>query len=84
MESRMRSKPHVRFGERDGANRTEQSSYGGPVPTLRDPTPSPEDLLITREIVSAGKLLGVDVLDHLVIGHGKYISMREKGLGFPI
>ena len=47
-----------------------------------DPSPSPEDLLITRQIVEAGKLLDVDVLDHLVIGQGRYCSMREKGLGF--
>lgn len=47
-----------------------------------DPTPSPEDVLVTREIVSAGKLLDVEVLDHLVIGHGRYVSMRERGLGF--
>src|SRR5215208_5096720 len=47
-----------------------------------DATPSPEDVLVTRQIVSAGKLLDVDVLDHLVIGQGRYCSMREKGLGF--
>ena len=47
-----------------------------------DPTPSPEDVLVTREIVAAGKLLDVDVLDHLVIGHGRFVSMRERGLGF--
>jgi DNA repair protein RadC len=47
-----------------------------------DPTPSPEDVLVTREIVEAGKLLDIDVLDHLVIGQGKWFSMREKGLGF--
>jgi DNA repair protein RadC len=47
-----------------------------------DPTPSPEDVLVTREIVSAGKLLDVDVLDHLVIGQGRFVSMRERGLGF--
>src|SRR5438270_9334620 len=35
-----------------------------------DPTPSPEDVLVTREIGSAGKLLDIDVLDHLVIGKG--------------
>jgi DNA repair protein RadC len=44
--------------------------------------PSPEDVLVTREIVNAGDLLGVEVLDHLVIGQGKWVSMREKGLGF--
>jgi len=47
-----------------------------------DPTPSPEDVLATREIVSAGKLLDVQVLDHLVIGQGRWISLRERGLGF--
>lgn len=47
-----------------------------------DPTPSPEDILVTRQIVEAGKLLDIDVLDHLVIGRGRYVSMRERGLGF--
>jgi hypothetical protein len=47
-----------------------------------DPTPGPEDVLLTREIVQAGKLLDVEVLDHLVIGQGKFVSMRERGLGF--
>lgn len=47
-----------------------------------DPTPSPEDVLVTREIVSAGQLLDIEVLDHLVIGQGRYVSMRERGLGF--
>ena len=47
-----------------------------------EPTPSPEDVLVTREIVAAGNLLDCEVLDHLVIGQGRWISMREKGLGF--
>lgn len=47
-----------------------------------DPTPSPEDVLVTREIVSAGRLLDVEVLDHLVIGQGRFVSLRERGLGF--
>ena len=47
-----------------------------------DPTPSPDDVAVTRAIVQAGKLLDVDVLDHLVIGQGKWISLKEKGLGF--
>ncbi|MEN9936861.1 MAG: hypothetical protein RLZZ387_3440 [Chloroflexota bacterium] len=40
-------------------------------------------MLVTRQIVDAGKLLDVEVLDHLVIGSGRYVSMRERGLGFP-
>jgi DNA repair protein RadC len=47
-----------------------------------DPTPSPEDIHVTRQIVAAGELLDVDVLDHLVIGQGRYMSLRERGLGF--
>lgn len=47
-----------------------------------DPTPSPDDVAVTRAIVQAGKLLDIDVIDHLVIGSGKWISMKEKGLGF--
>lgn len=48
-----------------------------------DPTPSPEDVSITRDLVAAGKLLSIDLLDHLVIGHGnRYISLNEKRLGF--
>lgn len=47
-----------------------------------EPTPSPEDIFLTRQVVDAGKLLDIDVLDHLVIGQGKFVSMRERGLGF--
>jgi len=48
-----------------------------------DPTPSPEDVAVTREIVQAGKILDIDVLDHLVIGAGaKFVSLKERGLGF--
>lgn len=45
-----------------------------------DPTPSPDDVAVTRAIVQAGKLLDIDVLDHLVIGAGKFVSLKEKGL----
>ncbi len=47
-----------------------------------DPTPSPDDVAVTRAIVQAGRLLDVDVLDHLVIGKGRFVSMKERGLGF--
>ena len=47
-----------------------------------DPTPSPDDVAVTRAIVQAGKLLDVDVLDHMVIGQGKWVSLKERGLGF--
>ncbi|MCJ7736369.1 MAG: hypothetical protein MUQ10_03510, partial [Anaerolineae bacterium] len=47
-----------------------------------DPSPSPEDVSVTRELVAAGKLLDIEVLDHLVIGDGRWVSLRERGLGF--
>lgn len=47
-----------------------------------DPSPSPEDIRVTREIVQAGKLLDIEVLDHLVIGHQRFVSLKERGLGF--
>lgn len=47
-----------------------------------DPTPSPDDVAVTRAIVQAGKLLDVEVLDHLVIGQGNWVSLKERGLGF--
>ena len=47
-----------------------------------DPTPSPEDIALTRSIVQAGKLLDIAVLDHLVIGQGRWVSLKERGLGF--
>ena len=47
-----------------------------------DPAPSPEDVALTRGAVQAGKLLDIDVLDHLVIGSSGYVSMKQKGLGF--
>jgi DNA repair protein RadC len=49
-----------------------------------DPTPSPEDVAVTHEIVQSGKLLDIDVLDHMVIGSAppRYISLKERGLGF--
>jgi len=47
-----------------------------------DPTPSPEDVRITEKIVEAGKLLDVNVLDHIIVGHNRFVSLKERGLGF--
>ncbi len=47
-----------------------------------DPAPSPEDAALTRAAVQAGKLMDIEVLDHLVIGQGTFVSMKEKDLGF--
>ena len=47
-----------------------------------DPTPSSEDVAVTRLIVEAGKLLNIDVLDHIVVGGGRCVSLKERRLGF--
>lgn len=44
-----------------------------------DPTPSQEDIHVTRRLVEAGKIMGIEVLDHLVIGNHKFTSLKEKG-----
>ena len=45
-----------------------------------DPTPSKEDIALTTRLLEAGELLGVPVLDHLIIGDGIFVSLKERGL----
>ncbi len=47
-----------------------------------DPTPSQDDIRLTSEVVKAGKLMDIELLDHLIIGHQRFLSMREQGKGF--
>lgn len=47
-----------------------------------DPSPSPDDIALTRAVVQAGKLLDITVLDHLIIGGSRFVSLKERGLGF--
>src|SRR5699024_7178089 len=44
-----------------------------------DPSPSQEDIHVTRRLVEAGKIMGIELLDHLVIGNNRFISLKEKG-----
>ncbi|MGM9930364.1 JAB domain-containing protein, partial [Pradoshia sp.] len=44
-----------------------------------DPTPSREDIEVTKRLVECGRIMGIEVLDHLVIGEKKYVSLKEKG-----
>jgi DNA repair protein RadC len=46
-----------------------------------DPSPSPEDVRTTQTLVKAGQQLDIELLDHLVIGHNRYVSLKERGLG---
>ena len=45
-----------------------------------DPAPSPEDIALTRKLIDAGLLLDIPVLDHIVLGYGRYVSFKERGL----
>lgn len=47
-----------------------------------DPSPSPEDIALTKRLIAAGELLEIQLLDHLVIGHNCFVSMRERALAF--
>jgi DNA repair protein RadC len=47
-----------------------------------DPSPSPEDVEVTRQLIEAGSLLNIELLDHLIIGQQRFVSLRERGLGF--
>lgn len=78
----MRRKPHVRFGERDRRNRLGKPEYGALVSTPRCADPSPEDVQVTKSIREAGELLGVELLDHILVGRQQFVSLRERGLGF--
>jgi DNA repair protein RadC len=47
-----------------------------------DPTPSPDDLHLTAEALAAGRLLDIDLLDHVVVGHDAWVSLRDRGVSF--
>ena len=47
-----------------------------------DPTPSQEDVQVTRQLIEAGRLLDIELLDHMVIGRQGFVSLKEKRLGF--
>ena len=47
-----------------------------------DPSPSSDDVVVTRAAVQAGRLLDIDVHDHLILGRGGWVSLKERGLGF--
>lgn len=48
-----------------------------------DPTPSPEDVKATADLVKGGEVLDIECLDHIVIGKGRFVSLKERRLGYP-
>ncbi len=75
---------HIRVSEvfRDAVKRNCASIIVAHNHPSGDPTPSPEDVEVTRQLVAAGNLLDIEVLDHLIIGQQRFVSLRERGLGF--
>lgn len=47
-----------------------------------DPTPSPEDIMVTRQIRTSAEMMDIELLDHVIVGGQRYVSLKEKGLGF--
>ncbi len=47
-----------------------------------DPTPSPDDIVLTRNLVRAGKMLDIQLSDHIIIGQGRHVSLKQMNLGF--
>jgi DNA repair protein RadC len=45
-----------------------------------DPEPSPQDIAVTKRMLEAGKLMGIDLLDHVIIGDGRWTSLKDRGL----
>ncbi len=75
---------HIRVGEvfREAIRRNAAAIIVAHNHPSGAPSPSPEDLEVTRRLVEAGDSLDIKVLDHLVIGQQRFVSLRERGLGF--
>jgi DNA repair protein RadC len=75
---------HIRVGEvfREAVKRNAAAIIVVHNHPSGDPSPSPEDVEVTRHIYSAGEMIDIELLDHLIIGQQRFISLRERGLGF--
>lgn len=75
---------HIRIGEvfRDAIRKNAASLILVHNHPSGDPSPSPDDLALTKAVREAGRMLDIDVLDHLIIGQGRYISLKESKLAF--
>lgn len=76
MECRVLWKPHARYG---AGEKEEIISKPYLLLSSGDPTPSQEDIQVTRRLVESGKMIGIELLDHLIIGDRKFVSLKEKG-----
>lgn len=70
---------HPREIFKEGIKRSSANMIAAHSHPSGDPTPSREDVDFTKRLAECGKLLGIELLDHIIIGDGKYFSMKEKG-----
>ena len=56
--------------------------YDASVSTLRECSPSPEDVSVTRHLMQTGEMLSIPVLDHINLGRNRFVSLKERQLGF--
>jgi len=70
---------HPRELSREGVRRSAAAMILAHHHPSGDPEPSADDVRLTRRLQEAGKLLGITVLDHVIIGDNRYVSMRERG-----
>ena len=47
-----------------------------------DPSPTPEDVEVTQAVANAGRLLDIDLLDHIIMSHQRWVSLRDLGFAF--
>ncbi len=57
-------------------------AIGGAVPTQCDPSPSRSDVELTMQLIEAGEILNIQLLDHVIIGGQSHVSMKNQGLAF--
>ncbi len=67
------------YGSEEGAVRPLIKHQEGAWSLSCDPAPSREDIDVTKRLAECGKILGIEILDHLIIGDKKYVSLKEKG-----
>ncbi len=67
------------FGSEEGNVKPISVTRKGVCSLSYNPAPSREDIEITKKLVESGKIIGIDVLDHVIIGDSRYFSMKEAG-----
>ena len=68
------------YGSEGGTMKPRMGTFQGAGFLPYDPSQSSEDMVVTQRLVECGELMGIMVLDHIIIGDGRFVSLQEKGL----